>query len=268
MPVENPTYIDGLEPDWPLGSDPESAGDDHLRLIKKAIQNTLPNFNSAVTITSGEINTFHGLSFLEADDSHNIPAQWQVLDPSRENAVAVAVASSSREQLVAQPALVLNFQDIQNMLYPINCVVIYADNVNPNTRLGFGTWAAVTGAVAGVGDALDTQGNTTTIREGSGHGRSYVIQQNIDSYKITPTAKFTGTPVQPHTHGVDLSGNDDDSGMASDANSSNKKATQQTSSAGGHTPAGTVTVDAITIGAKSEAFMPAYSGLYVWKRTA
>ena len=268
MPVENPTYIDGLESDWPLGSDPESAGDDHLRLIKKAVQNTLPKFNSAVTITSDEINTFHGLSFLEADVSNNIPAQWQMLDPGRENAVAVAVASSSREQLVAQPALVLNFQDIQNMFYPIGCVVIYADNVNPNTRLGFGTWAAVTGAIAGVGAALDTQGNTTTIGPGSGHGRSYVIQQNIDSYKITPLAKFTGTPVADHSHGIPLSGSDDDGGMAADGDASNPKQTGTSNPAGGHTPAGTVTVDAITIGTRAEAFMPAYSGLYVWKRTA
>lgn len=266
MPVENPTYIDGLEPDWPLGSDPESAGDDHFRLIKKAIQNTLPKFNSAVTITSDEINTFHGLSFLEADVSNNIPAQWQMLDPSRESAVAVAVASSSREQLVAQPALVLNFQDIQNMFYPIGCVVIYADNVNPNTRLGFGTWAAVTGAIAGVGAALDTQGNTTTIGPGSGHGRSYVIQQNIDSYKITPSAEFIGTPVPNHAHGYfNASGNTGGSGGKGDGyNTPNA----QTGEAGGHTPEGAVTVDAITIGTRAEAFMPAYSGLYVWKRTA
>lgn len=266
MPVENPTYIDGLESNWPLGSDPESAGDDHLRLIKKAVQNTLPKFNSAVTITSDEINTFHGLSFLEADVSNNIPAQWQMLDPSRESAVAVAVASSSREQLVAQPALVLNFQDIQNMFYPIGCVVIYADNVNPNTRLGFGTWVAVMGLVAGVGSAT---ASSTTYNYAAGLGGSGIIQQaNIAKFTITPTAKFTGTPEPDHSHGIPLSGSDDDGGMAADGNASNPKQTGITNPAGGHTPAGSVTIDALQIGTATASYAPIYNGLYVWKRTA
>lgn len=266
MPVENPTYIDTLEPDWPLGSDPESAGDDHLRLIKKAVQNTLPKFNSAVTITSDELNTFHGLVYTQQDEATGIPTHWDFEATDRTTQVAIAFIAATIPQYNKNPTLGINWGVIQNFLYPVGSVVIYADNVNPNTRLGFGTWAAVTGAIAGVGAALDTQGNTTTIVAGSGHGRSYVIQQNIDSYKITPTAKFAGTAVPNHTHGYfNASGNTGGNGGKGDGyNTPNA----QTGAAGGHTPAGTVTVDTITIGTKAEAFMPAYSGLYVWKRTA
>lgn len=42
MPLENATSISGLNPAWPLGSDPKSQGDDHLRLLKAVLQKTFP----------------------------------------------------------------------------------------------------------------------------------------------------------------------------------------------------------------------------------
>jgi len=38
MPLETSETIAGLNPLWPLGSDPKSQGDDHLRLIKAVLQ--------------------------------------------------------------------------------------------------------------------------------------------------------------------------------------------------------------------------------------
>ncbi len=39
MPLETGTKISDLNAAWPLGSDPKSQGDDHLRLIKAVLQN-------------------------------------------------------------------------------------------------------------------------------------------------------------------------------------------------------------------------------------
>lgn len=44
MALETGTFISELTQTNPLGSDPKSQGDDHLRLIKKTILNTFPNF--------------------------------------------------------------------------------------------------------------------------------------------------------------------------------------------------------------------------------
>lgn len=45
MGLESATYIPELNLNNPVGSsDPKSQGDDHLRLLKKAILNTFPNF--------------------------------------------------------------------------------------------------------------------------------------------------------------------------------------------------------------------------------
>ena len=48
MGLESATYISGLDVDNPAGSDGISAGDNHLRLIKSVLKNTLPNADEAI----------------------------------------------------------------------------------------------------------------------------------------------------------------------------------------------------------------------------
>ena len=48
MTVESASFISGLVPAYPPGSDSISEGDDHLRLIKSVLQGTFPNANAAV----------------------------------------------------------------------------------------------------------------------------------------------------------------------------------------------------------------------------
>ena len=48
MTVESATYISGLVPAYPPGSDSISEGDDHLRLLKTVLQGTFPNANAAI----------------------------------------------------------------------------------------------------------------------------------------------------------------------------------------------------------------------------
>ena len=54
--LETGTYIDSLVVTNPLSTDPAHQGDDHLRLIKTTIKNTLPNINAAVTASDEELN--------------------------------------------------------------------------------------------------------------------------------------------------------------------------------------------------------------------
>jgi len=48
MTVESASFVSGLTPAYPPGSDSISEGDDHIRLIKSVLQGTFPNANSAV----------------------------------------------------------------------------------------------------------------------------------------------------------------------------------------------------------------------------
>jgi len=48
MTVESASFISGLVPAYPPGSDSISEGDDHLRLLKNVLQGTFPNANAAI----------------------------------------------------------------------------------------------------------------------------------------------------------------------------------------------------------------------------
>lgn len=56
MALEVATYINGLNPANPAGSDPLAQADDHFRLIKTTLKNTFPNIDGPVTLTDDQIN--------------------------------------------------------------------------------------------------------------------------------------------------------------------------------------------------------------------
>lgn len=60
MGLETATYINQLNPAFPLPNDFIREADDHMRLIKSTLQNTFPNITSAVTATHAELNLLVG----------------------------------------------------------------------------------------------------------------------------------------------------------------------------------------------------------------
>lgn len=62
MGLETGTYISDLVATNPLGSDPKSTADDHLRLIKSTIKASFPNVNGAVNPTPTEFNYLVGVT--------------------------------------------------------------------------------------------------------------------------------------------------------------------------------------------------------------
>jgi hypothetical protein len=57
MALETASFIGQLVPANPTGTDPKSLGDNHLRLIKAAVQGSFPNLgNEAVVATAAQIN--------------------------------------------------------------------------------------------------------------------------------------------------------------------------------------------------------------------
>ena len=60
MGLETATYISDLVPSNPPWTDKRRQGDDHLRLIKKALKNTFPQISNAVEISEEELNYLSG----------------------------------------------------------------------------------------------------------------------------------------------------------------------------------------------------------------
>ena len=61
MSLETGTYISDLNTSNPTSSDAKSSGDDHLRLIKTCLKNSLP-LSGAVTATHTELNYVAGVT--------------------------------------------------------------------------------------------------------------------------------------------------------------------------------------------------------------
>lgn len=62
MGLESATYINELNASNPLGNDAKNKGDEHIRLIKSALQNTFPNLTGAVTATHAELSFVDGVT--------------------------------------------------------------------------------------------------------------------------------------------------------------------------------------------------------------
>lgn len=56
MALESASFINQLVAINPTGADPKGQGDDHVRLLKRVLQATFPNLNSAVTVTPAQLN--------------------------------------------------------------------------------------------------------------------------------------------------------------------------------------------------------------------
>jgi hypothetical protein len=63
MGLESASYISQLQPANPDPTDLVSQGDDHIRMIKKVLQNTFPNLSAAAVITTtAELNFLDGVT--------------------------------------------------------------------------------------------------------------------------------------------------------------------------------------------------------------
>lgn len=86
MGLETATYIDQLVDTNPDGTDAKSQGDDHIRLVKKVLQNSFPNITGAVTATQDDLNKtsvvgnfcFPGMIVMWSGAVGSIPSGWKI----------------------------------------------------------------------------------------------------------------------------------------------------------------------------------------------
>jgi hypothetical protein len=174
MALETATFIDGLNASNPLGSDPISSADDHLRLIKSTIKATFPNINAAVTKTAAEIN---GLAPLESPTFTGTPA------------APTASPGTNTTQLATTAFVVAALQAV----YPVGSIYINAAvDTNPATLLGFGTWVAFGAGRVMVGQ--NTSDASFDVLEETGGSKDAIAVSHTHSFSATTSNRsLTGT---------------------------------------------------------------------------
>lgn len=123
MALESATYISGLVDTNPSGSDSISQGDDHLRLIKSVLKNTLPNADEAINgiHTSGTAPSPTTAGLIWFDTSNNLlkmrneaDSGWIVLSASEgSNVINMALYEDSTGTSVRSSS----FTDIYTFTY-------------------------------------------------------------------------------------------------------------------------------------------------------
>jgi hypothetical protein len=99
MALESATYINQLVATNPTLADPKSQGDDHLRMIKRVLQQTFPNINAAVTATPAQLNKttdatvflVPNMIMLWAGTVASIPTGWKLCNGSGVTSTGLAV---------------------------------------------------------------------------------------------------------------------------------------------------------------------------------
>lgn len=268
MPLENAEFIDSLQPDWPTGRDPRSQGDDHIRQLKKVLQNTFPNATGAITGTPEQINNLtEHVSYVPGTGVAGDPERIEIHNADWTGTMLAAVGTASKEQLNGCTALAVNWAVIQQIIFPPGAEYrSYTDARNPVDILGFGAWEAVTGLIAGVGTAVDSQGYGQTYEAGYHAENWRVRDEHIVAQQLDVTLAMDA--VSDHEHHIQgWSDESKDGGVAAGAGSVREAGNTQ--GAGGHTPTGhgvvTIGTGSTTSGA---AFRNPYYGCYIWRRTA
>lgn len=153
-PTSGTFYIDDLNATYPAGSEAKSQGDDHLRLIKKAIKNTFPNIDAPITATDTELNYVDvtTLGTQEASKALTADANNTVTVPSGGE---INFASGAKLEIggveVTASAAELNYNDITTLGTQQASKVLTADASNITTIPGT---LVLTGTITADGDSI------------------------------------------------------------------------------------------------------------------
>ena len=167
MGLETGTYLDALVPTNPASTDGLAQADDHLRLLKITLKNTLPNLSGAVTATQAELNVLDGIT--------SSTSELNVLDG----------ITSSTAELNFTDGVTSNIQTQMDTKAPLASPTFTGTLVAPTanittanvTTVDLGDWTVTqTGtnlvfSTGGVGKMkLDASGNLTVVGNVTGFG--------------------------------------------------------------------------------------------------
>ena len=231
---------------------------DYTKSTNFASKDALASGNSLKIVKGTEIDTeFNNIAIAVATKADLSSPSFTGTPSLPTGTTATTQTSTDSSTKLATTAFV---QAVAQALFPVGSIYTNAAvSTNPGTLLGFGTWTAFgTGRVL-VG--VDT-GNTAFDTLGETGGSADLI---VPSH--THTATFTGTALAGHTHtiGAGLSPGGGGGLGGGDLNSSSGTTTTSSVSAG--TPAGSVSVST-TGSSATNANLPPYITVYMWKRTA
>ena len=181
MALESATYIDSLNVNNPVATDPLSQADEHIRLIKSTIKATWPNVTGAVTATQADLNTKSAItsdgstpSLASGITGAEVKSLIGVVEPAITSdgstpSLASGITADEVRSLIGATAISLLDA------YPVGSVYISVLAANPSTLFG-GTWVSIGTGKTLVGiDSSDTDFDTL---EETGGAKTHTLTVN------------------------------------------------------------------------------------------
>jgi microcystin-dependent protein len=205
MALESATYIDGLVPANPLGSDAIAFADDHIRLIKTTLKNTFPNLSGAVNWNQNQFNTLMPMGGIIMWSGASIPSGWALCNGQ-------TVAKSDGSGNITTPNLIDRFIVGAGSTYPItaaggNAFIALSTAQLPAhshsaTADGQGDHNHVaSGTTDAVGDHAHSNQNLGSVQAGSDNGGANVaVNTGYSSGRFQ--ANTNGAGAHSHTFNV------------------------------------------------------------------
>jgi microcystin-dependent protein len=201
MALETATYINGLVPANPLGSDAIAFADDHIRLIKSTLKATFPAITGPVTLTQDQINSAMPIGGIIMWSGPTVPAGWALCNGQ-------TVAKSDGSGNITTPNLIDRFLVGAGSAYTNGAVggaAIYSLStaqmpVHSHTASTDGQGSHFHGGTTTtVGDHTHGLQNLGSVQAGGDNGGANVsVSTGYSSGRFqAPTAAAGG-----HTHGI------------------------------------------------------------------
>lgn len=236
MALETGSFISDLNASNPQSTDSVAQADDHIRLIKSTVKATFPNVTGAVTKTHTQLNN--------------------TLDKTGDTmtgALTLSGAPSSNLHAATKAYVDSSVQSAVQALYPVGSIYVNATNANnPATLLGFGTWVAFGAGRVPVGfNASDPLFDTA---EETGGSKDAVVVSHTHTATVTDPG---------HTHSYSV-----DAAVGINSAGGGIYPVAQGGATTGSSTTGITVTNSTTGSSGTNANLPPYITVYMWKRTA
>ena len=255
MTVETGTYINSLNAQFPPETDALSEIDEHLKIIKSTIKNTLPNVYAAVTATPAELNTKTAI----VSDGTNATFNTNITAAKIKTLVgisepAITSGTDSNGDVVPSLATDISAAEVRTLIgasdvtfltvYPVGAIYMSVSNTTLPGDLFGGTWASIGQGrmLVGFDDATENADSDFTTAEATSGSKTHTLTVNEMPAHDHTVAFSVQTDME-----IFGSSERDISELDGTTN------TRTTSSTGG---------------GQAHNNMPPYLVVYMWKRTA
>lgn len=189
-------FISDLNEAYPRARDLISEGDDHIRMMKAVLKNTMPGFTSSTTMTSDKLNQIDKTFVYDEDGTITINNSL-TMSEGKELDAGGNVIKNVGDPVDEGDAVTLKYMQGFGA-WPVGAIFMTVDSRNPKEIFGFGTWEEFAKGRVIIGTGQNTDDGLVA--------KTFVNEQKGGFYEV----KISTDQLPEHAHNLkDISTSND-----------------------------------------------------------